>query len=456
VNLLLLLLVAAGVGGVLAGVAWWVLDKPLVTVFLLVSALPWGAYQIAAGVQLAQLLSAAAAGATGLAALAGGGNGLRRTGPLLWATALVAEAFLSVLTATNAATSLRATATYAVGLALAWAVAWTCRDWATIRRVVTLFCIIGAGICLTALGSVAQLRSADSGNVVTGRAVGVFGQPNELGSFAAIVMVLALACFFAWPPGRARLACLLAGAAGTAGLLLSLSRGAWIGAALGVLLLAVLVPAVRRPLAAVAGGTVALGAAFTAVAGTSSPVIAIVVDRLMSITSPSNPYDDRPAIWAEAIRQTAEHPILGVGAVGFPGTTVYENAALHGSPADHAHNILLVLASEQGLLGLLIFGGLVLTTAIMGTRVLQELDPAVPVHSRRRALVAGMLAALASVLGQGAIDFPLRHPVLSTTVWLLLGLVAAAINLRTGTASREPDGQQVSADATDEPARQPA
>jgi O-antigen ligase len=452
---LLLLLIAAAVGGALAGLAWWILRKPIVAVWLLILGLPLGAYNLFAGVQVAQLLSAAAAGATGLAVLAGAGQGVRRTGPLLWATALVAEAFLSVLTATDAATSLRAAATYLVGLTLAWSVAWTCRDWTTVRRMVTLICVIGGGMCLTTLKSISQLQSADGGNVVTGRATGVFGQPNELGSFAAMVTVLALAGLVAWPPGRARFVCLLSCAAGMAGLLLSLSRGAWIGATLGVLLLLVLLPSLRRPLTAVVGATVALGSVFAAVAGTSSPVVAIVADRLKSITEPSNPYDDRPAIWAEAVRQVAERPVFGVGPAGFPATTVYEGAALHGSPADHAHDIALVLASEQGLLGLLLFVGLILTSAVLAMRTFVRLDPAVPVTSRRRALVAALLAALMTVLGQGAIDFPLRHPALSTTVWLLVGLLTSVLNLPTSAASARPDQDVGSPGYTDEPARQP-
>jgi hypothetical protein len=119
----LFLVLAACAGAGLTALAWWVLGQPRLVLWLLVLALPWGVRDLAGGLQLAQLLSAAAAGAAGVAALARAGTPLHRPGPLLWATALVASAFASVITATDPGTSLRAAITYAVGLALAWSVA---------------------------------------------------------------------------------------------------------------------------------------------------------------------------------------------------------------------------------------------------------------------------------------------------------------------------------------------
>jgi hypothetical protein len=56
--------------------------------------------------------------------------------------------------------------------------------------------------------------------------------------------------------------------------------------------------------------------------------------------------------------------------------------------------------------------------------------PAAGRGTGERELLAGTAAALAVVLGQGLLDYPLRNPVLATMVWLLVGLLAAAVSGR--------------------------
>ena len=47
-----------------------------------------------------------------------------------------------------------------------------------------------------------------------------------------------------------------------------------------------------------------------------------------------------------------------------------------------------------------------------------------------RELLAGIVAALAVVLGQGLLDYPLRNAVIAATVWQLIGLLAASVSGR--------------------------
>jgi hypothetical protein len=53
-----------------------------------------------------------------------------------------------------------------------------------------------------------------------------------------------------------------------------------------------------------------------------------------------------------------------------------------------------------------------------------------PGHSER-ATLASVAAALAVVFGEGLLDYPLRNAVLASTVWLLVGLLAAATRAST-------------------------
>jgi putative inorganic carbon (HCO3(-)) transporter len=168
----------------------------------------------------------------------------------------------------------------------------------------------------------------------------------------------------------------------------------------------------------------------TAMAGASlmltprtASIVSILVARLDSITSPTNPYDDRPAIWAEATSQFLELPLFGVGPSGYTAASVAEDSVLHARPAEHAHNLLLVMASEQGILGIILLVAVIASGVLGAVRLLRRRGGAA--RGLEGPLLAGVCAALLSVLGQGLIDFPLRNPVAGTTVWLVVGLLAA-------------------------------
>jgi hypothetical protein len=90
------------------------------------------------------------------------------------------------------------------------------------------------------------------------------------------------------------------------------------------------------------------------------------------------------------------------------------------------------LTAEQGVLGLVALGIAVSVAVLAVVRTLRwhHARPAAGRGTGERELLAGTAAALAVVLGQGLLDYPLRNPVLATTVWLLVGLLAAAVSGR--------------------------
>nr|WP_246305817.1 O-antigen ligase family protein [Nocardioides marinisabuli] len=204
----------------------------------------------------------------------------------------------------------------------------------------------------------------------------------------------------------------------------SLSRGAWFGAVIGVVALGVLVPATRRRLLRVGGGLLA-GVAVLGLLGVGP--LGQVVDRVASVgQATSNPYDQRPLIWAEGLRLVAEAPLLGHGPGGYyleaAGGALRAGAVLE---VEHAHQLLLNTAVEFGLVGL---GALLALLAGLGAglaaarRATATLDAGAP----ERWLPGVLAAALVPVLAHGMLDYPLRNPVVLTTVWLVLATLVAA------------------------------
>jgi putative inorganic carbon (hco3(-)) transporter len=356
---------------------------------------------------------------------------------LLGAAAVVLAALLATVTAGVPGAALRLDTGYLLGLLLAVTVPAALPDAAALRLVMITTALAGGIACTYALFSAGPPQEHYGGTVVTDRATGMFGQPNELGSFAAIIAMLGLAGALALPRRHLLRWPLLAGVgAAVAALAVSLSRGGWIGGILGLVVLIALVrPATRRRiLTGIA--TVGVAALAGLAAAPAGSTLGILRDRAASLfNGDKNPYDDRPAIWREARRMVSAHPLLGVGPGGYPHAAGAGLSELHAARPDHAHSLLLTIAAEQGSLGVAALGVTVLiaVAAVVGAARRLAAPAAragrsVPAGrgAGEQELLAGTAAALATVLGQGLFDYPLRNPVLETLTWLLLGMLAAA------------------------------
>jgi hypothetical protein len=213
------------------------------------------------------------------------------------------------------------------------------------------------------------------------RAVGTFG-PEQIMALASllgygIVVTLALGLALRNKPLIVLAVALLIPLA------LTLSRGAWIATVIAVLVLL-----------AVANWRVAAGLAVIGVLAFA--VLSMTADqdapngsfsqRLTSITSsgsaPDQSVEDRYVLWHTATAIWADHPVLGVGLKDFAGyRDSYASVALSagsdvGDPSTgigrepllSPHNQYLQVVSEQGVVGLLAFGGLLVALAVSAVR----------------------------------------------------------------------------------------
>ncbi len=221
------------------------------------------------------------------------------------------------------------------------------------------------------------------------RASGSFDQPNPFGGFLGLALPVALSLAL-WAGDRVvrggdggRVAAGLwlgfyaaATAIITAGLLASWSRGAWLGAAAGVLVVLVMRSrraAILSAVAALALGVVVLLGAFTPDA-LPQPVVERVQDipayfgltdvLSQPVTDENFSVVERIAHWVAAQRMWAQSPWFGVG----PGNyaAVYPSVRLPQweEALGHAHNIYLNVLGESGLVGLAAYVALWLTVIV--------------------------------------------------------------------------------------------
>ena len=176
---------------------------------------------------------------------------------------------------------------------------------------------------------------------------------------------------------------------GTAALVLSYSRNAWVGLAAGLVLAA----AVWKPRAILLYPVIAL--AVLAVAPRP------VVERAVSIVDLRQPANyDRLCMVNSALEMIQDHPVFGVG-LGMVERRypLYRRDDAPRWHVPHLHNNVLQIAAERGLLGLAAYAGILLTFFVTTWRMLKHRDhPAFPA-------LAGCFLAVAGVTVAGFFEY---------------------------------------------------
>lgn len=263
------------------------------------------------------------------------------------------------------------------------------------------------------------------------RAHGTFAQPNPYGGYLALILPIALAVALAAPrPGLRLVGWGIALAIGC-GILLSLSRGAWLGT-LAALSVVWLLESQRNRLRAIAlaycGFTATLivlilGVIPEAILSRFTDLFVYGSRLLQELRAGPNADNwailERVSQWYAGWQMFAENPFLGVGIGNYP--KAYEVYALPGWPTGvgHAHNYYLNLAAEGGLLTLiafLLFLGLAWRFAAHTWR--QAAD------TWERLLALGLMGSLAAFSAHSLVDSLFVHSI-GILLGILFGLLSA-------------------------------
>jgi putative inorganic carbon (hco3(-)) transporter len=401
-----------------------IIINPLFAILAVIATFPIGSVAQSVGplrIQAVEVAVFVAALVVVLRRLAVGRIPLPFAAPLGWAVALFMWTLFSVFSAIDHTLALKVLFSLLGGIICATVVLAGCRDMRDLRILLGGFVVSGVAIGLITFSETKGLSSASTefggAEIVSGRLQGAFDSPNQLGSFTALMVPVCTGLVFGARTVRWRVIAGIAVVLLLATLMLSLSRGAWVGAGVALLFMLVKLREARRLLLVLAVPAVVIGFFVWSLTPTKTDV-KVVGERARAITVLS-PYDDRRVIYREAYREIRENPVLGVGPGGFPVAStrvVSESATLSYA---HAHNLYLNWAAEVGLPSLVIILGFALQlafsarTASQGARV--RGDPG------DRAIVIGISAALLSVLVQGFFDYVIPNPVVYTAFWTLVG-----------------------------------
>lgn len=263
----------------------------------------------------------------------------------------------------------------------------------------------------------------------SGRVTASLPHPNDL-ALISILLPAALAAALQPPPSLASRLLLAGVPFALATVILSESRNAWLGLAVGLVALA----AAAWRLAGVAAGAARRQRRFTVAAaavaaGLFAGAIALgiggIPERTRTILEPAR--EPRIALWRVAWRMFGESPVVGkglhtfgefhrpyLGKLGLPVGAVSDPDAI-----PWAHNLYLEILAERGLAGAVAFGGCLIALAMALGRFLRR-ETAGP---EPRLLALGLGSSLATFLVLGLFDLTFLKDWVMLVFWLLAALI---------------------------------
>ncbi|MBQ0010194.1 MAG: O-antigen ligase family protein, partial [Ruminococcus sp.] len=241
---------------------------------------------------------------------------------------------------------------------------------------------------------------------ISGRAVSVFENPNVLGEYLILLLPMTVALIFESTRANAVFTSITAFLLGSACLVFTWSRGAWIGLAFALLLLCILSD--HRTFSTV---LLLSPLALLLVFAENTPVFS-----RLSFGDSSSAY--RMGIWRGVLAMLKGSSVSGFGI----GETVFVESylpyAVGGADvAYHAHSLYLQIVCAMGIFGLIAF----LVFCLFFT--VRHLSYArVGTDRKGRALCLAMFAGVSAFLTQGLAEFVFYNYRVTLFFWMIVGL----------------------------------
>ena len=157
---------------------------------------------------------------------------------LYWPVALIMWMLISLFSAVDETLAVKQLISTMGGLTFAAVILSSCAGMRDLRVLLGGFALVGTVLCAIALSNAGQFETANQGaQVLEGRLQGAFDHPNQLGALAAMMAPVLAGFVFGGRTRRVRVTATIMLGVVLAALALSLSRGAWLGAAVAALFL---------------------------------------------------------------------------------------------------------------------------------------------------------------------------------------------------------------------------
>jgi O-antigen ligase len=291
-----------------------------------------------------------------------------------------------------------------------------------VRRETLVDALLIVGVVILLFGYIQLLPALQTGSALP-RPVSVFGNPNFLGAFLTVLIPLLAARSLTARSGRPVLGGYLLLALVL--LVLSASRGAWLGVMAGAGVMGGLWLANHGLLTRAGWGAWWNGQTrrvrWAVVCGSVLLLLALVgvgVVLFKSLSAPGRSPVFRTELYGAALELFVQEPLTGHGLFTFGRELVRLPGASPDKPHSHAHSAVLQIAAELGMVGLLalaVSAWAVMKAARRHWQVAQ---------GRERVALAGAVGAVVAFAVHHLTDLPAMMPAIALCGVLALALVA--------------------------------
>lgn len=247
---------------------------------------------------------------------------------------------------------------------------------------------------------------------IKARVFSVFGNPNVLAEY--LIMMIPLSISLMWYSKKLYKKVLFLGTSLVLilAIVLTMSRGGWLGFAFSALVFILLVD--KRFLLSII--PITLAGVYL--------LPQTYLNRILSIgnfNDSSNAY--RLKMWEITMEIIGDYPLAGVGFGHLPFKQTFETY-IRTMPTYHAHNTFLEIAAELGIPGLIAFVILIFVVFKYSIKELIKKE-----HTYISIISAGVLSGLAGVLAHGAVENVLYLTRIIFSFWMLIGLLLVLLLL---------------------------
>lgn len=244
------------------------------------------------------------------------------------------------------------------------------------------------------------------------RVYSVFGNPNILAEYLIMIIPISAALFWYSKKIHKKAIFLITSLILTIALVLTLSRGGWVGFAFGIFIFIILI---EKKLLLALIPIALLGIYFLPQS---------IINRILTIGNlgdSSNAY--RIRLWKITLEIIRDNWLVGVGFGYIPFKTTFETY-IRTMPAYHSHNTYLQTMGEMGILGLIVFVMFIFVLYKYAIkRLMKDEDRYI------RTMAGGVLAGLSALLAHGAVESVLYLPKIIITFWTLVALILALMRI---------------------------
>jgi putative inorganic carbon (hco3(-)) transporter len=271
----------------------------------------------------------------------------------------------------------------------------------------------------------------ESNMTKTTRVYSYLGNPNLLAGYLLPAVFLSMVAFFAWKGFGPKLLAGVMALVNTSVLVMTFSRGGWVGLVAGGFALLCLLCywwSVRLPQP---WKTIAVPVALGIV--TMVLVVAVVAieplrDRVASIFAgrgdSSNNF--RINVWESVREMIKDYPILGIGPGNQAFNLIYPLYQKPRFTALSAYSVPLEITLETGFIGATCFLWFLVTTLTHGWRHIQQLRAS---QDRDAYWLIGAIAVIVAMLAHGTVDTVWYRPEVNTIWWMAVAIVASYFSL---------------------------